>query len=139
MDRRQAALAPGPKNAVGRSTPSTEGNGLLAGATVPPAHLVGASLQVVMVGGKHLQTGPLQTSLWLETSTTGKSAALCSLAALFSWRASGEFTSNIPLILVSSFSLFCRLKDSKSQFSHFGSIGSDIKMVQVFLSCWSNL
>lgn len=127
VDRRQAALAPGPKNAMGRSTPSTEGNGLLAGAIVRPAHPVGAPLQAVMGGGKHLQTGPLQTSLWLETSTTGKSAALCSLAALFSWRVSGEFTSNIPLILVSNFSLFCRLKDTKSQFSQFCSIGSDIK------------
>lgn len=54
VDRREVPLAPGPKNAMEKSTPSTEGNGLLAGAIVHPAHLVGASVQVVMVGGKHL-------------------------------------------------------------------------------------
>lgn len=54
VDRRVVTLAPGPKNARERSTPSSEGNGLLAGAIVHPAHLVGASVQGVMVGGKHL-------------------------------------------------------------------------------------
>lgn len=54
VDRREVSLTPGPKNAMERSTPSTEGNGLLAGAIVHPAHLVGASLPVVMVGGTHL-------------------------------------------------------------------------------------
>lgn len=54
VDRREVTLAPGPKNVMERSTPSTEGNGLLAGAIVHPAHLVGASVRGVMVGGKHL-------------------------------------------------------------------------------------
>lgn len=147
VDGREVTLAPGPKKGRERSTPGTEGNGLLAGAMVHPAHLEGASAPVGMGGGKHLWTGPLQTSLWSETSTTGRSAALCSLAALFSWRDSGELTSNVPLILASNVELFCQLKDTKSQFSHFGvkatviitaHYGSDIKMVQVkvFFSCW---
>lgn len=100
VDRSEAAPAPGPENGMERPTPSTGGNGLLAGATVHPAHPEGASARVGTAGGTHPQTDPLQTSLWSETSTMAKSAALCSLVALFSWRASGEFPCNSPLILV---------------------------------------
>lgn len=94
VDGSEVALAPGQKVAMGKATRSTEGNGHLAGATVHQAHLMGAPGQMVVMGGRHLQIEPLRTSPSLETSTTEKSAALCSLAALFSWRVSGQFANS---------------------------------------------
>lgn len=74
-----------------KQTPNAEGNGCLAGVTVHRAHTETTTtttttrmIESLTVGEIDLWIGLRQTSLLWATSTTAKSAVLCSLAVLCS-------------------------------------------------------
>lgn len=93
VDVSEVGLAPDPKIVTEKQTPSAEGNECLAGATVHRAHTETitetTTAETPIAGEIDSWIGRRQTSPSWETSTTAKSAVLCSLAVLCSWRASG--------------------------------------------------